>query len=291
VFTDQPTTPTRIEALIDLLRESNANRKFTRTTLYRTLQPEALPGVTADASAKQAIETLRASIELVLVDEQKDGVIRLAFKRSDPRSTRQIVLDALDERILGSVAVEPYFGPFYSYLLFLGPSGARERTADEWAIAFERDVYSGERQPNPFNKVKYTGLHRWYCYAGLGWEDTGGVFQPNPYERISRALGRIFRGKKQLSGDEFMAQLALACPEVDGGEIFLAANSSYQAGHRTCTLGLSQALIELHEDGAIVLSCPRDSHGWSLASAQPVYDGRSLVSDRIDSVRLLLEGV
>jgi hypothetical protein len=288
LFTDQPTTPTRVEALIDFLRQANANRKFTRAALYRAFQPEVLPGARAD-SAKQATETIRAAIELGLVSEDDAGAVKLSFQRSDSRSTREVVLDAIDARVLSTVEVEPYFSPFYSYLLYLGPKGAIHQTAKDWAIAFERDVYGGERPQNPFNHAKYDGLKRWYCYAGLGWEDPSGVFQPNPHERIRRALREVFERDRRLSSDEFMTRLSRTCPEVDGGEIFSGANRAYNADHRTCSLGLSQALLELHEDGVLRLDCPRDARGWSLAAAQPVYDGDTLLADKIAFVELQRE--
>jgi hypothetical protein len=162
MFTDEPTTPTRVETLIDLLRQSHANRRFTRSVLYGALQPVALSGVRSEGSSTQAQHTIRAAAELGLIREAEDGGIGLTFERSDRRSTSEIVVDALDERILGNVEIEPYFAPFYSYLLYLNHKGAAAQKGRDWAIAFERDVYGGERgDRNPFNEPKYTGLNRW----------------------------------------------------------------------------------------------------------------------------------
>jgi hypothetical protein len=280
LFTDEPVTPTRVETLVDLLRGSQ--RKFDRKTLLQVLQPAELPGVRSEASRTQAQNTIKAALELELIRTDPDGTLLPTFESSDPRPTSEIVLAALDDRVLGVDDVEPYFAPFYSYLLALGPAASTDQKPKQWAIAFEGAVYGGTRPDNPFNEPKYTGLHRWYPYAGLGWEDTSGIFQPVPYERLRRRLGRIFSDERRLPSDEFMNRLAVHCPELDGGEIYRETNRHDRADHLACTLGLSHALLELHEDKVIRLEAPRDARGWSLAAAQPSYDGETLQSDRFD---------
>jgi hypothetical protein len=279
LFTDQPVTPTRIETLVDLLR--NSRRKFDRSTLRKILQPSELPDVNSD---QQAQVTLRAATELGLIADS-DAIVELTMPMS--KSTRAIVIEALDHRVLNATDVEPYFAPFYSYLLFLGPAGIVDQDGDEWSIAFERDVHGGERATNPFNKSKYTGLHRWYAYAGLGWYDPKGVFHPTPTERLMRHLPAIFDGERRLASDEFMKRLSTHCPELDGGAIFMDTNKDYQPGNRICSLGLSHALVELHEDARLRLVCPRDADGWNIGTAQPASDGEFLISDRVDFVELL----
>jgi hypothetical protein len=96
----------------------------------------------------------------------------------------------------------------------------------------------------------------------------------------------MFSSKKQLQADEFMSALGTACPELDGGWIFLKANPSFDAKLRKCTTGLSHALVDLHADGAIRLDCPIDSDGWSIAAAAPPFDGQWIKSDRFTEVSL-----
>lgn len=284
MFTDDPVTPTKVETLLDLLR--NTRRKFDRDTLLKVFQPEELPAVRSDSSRLQAKRTIKAASELGLIADSSDGAIELAIECPSSKSSREVLLDALDRIVLGAVEVEPYFAPFYSYLLFLGPQALVDRNGNDWSIAFERDVHGGQRTDNPFNDPKYTGLHRWYAYAGLGWYGPSGIFQPVPTERLSRRLSAIFGEEPRLSIVAFMDRLSDACPELDGGKIFSDTNRDYQPEGQTCTLGLSQALIELHEDGVIVLECPRDARGWSIKAAAPPNDGEFLVSDRIDFVQL-----
>jgi hypothetical protein len=283
MFTDNPVIPTRLETLIDLLR-GLGSRKVSRAALCQLLQPEGLPGVTA--SSNQANDTVKAAMELGLVEDSQ-GRIKLLFGANDNRTTRRIILDALDIRVLSSTEVEDYFALFYSYLLYTDEPGATIKSGDEWARDFERDVFGGQRPNNPFNNDKYRALRRWMRYAGLGWHDSEDVFQPNPYERLLRRLPAIFANKKKLTGEAFMASLASDCPELDGGSIFKQANRQYDPKSKACTLGLSHALIDLHFDGVIRLHCAQDSRGWNIESAEPPNDGKTMQSGRIDLIELV----
>ncbi len=282
MFTDTPATPTRVELLIDLVR-SMAGRKLDTRTIREISQPTSLPNFTG--SYEQSTKVVLAARELGLIIEDPDGQLRPTRQR-DNRAARQVLLDAIDERVLQSDNVEPYFALFYAYIL------GRNEVADaseggRWETEFNRDLFEQQPASNRFNKTKYTGLRRWFRYSGLGWHDSADAFVPNPYERLARAVSRIFKEKKRLEADDFMNALSIICPELDGGWIFMKANPLHDAKARRCTVGLSHALIDLHLDGVIELNCPVDSDGWSIASASPPYDGKSIKSDRFTSISLL----
>ncbi|MBS1807638.1 MAG: hypothetical protein JST84_05545 [Acidobacteria bacterium] len=283
MFTDQPVTPVRVEILIDLLR-GLSSRRVDRALLMQLLQPEGLPNFDPK-KRDQSQQTVKAALELKIIAEDADGALKLTGERKDERTARQILLESLDEFVLSNIEVEPHFSLFYSYLLSLNTYGCIAKSGDEWARDFERDVFGGQRGENPFNSTKWTGLQRWFSYAGLGWYDINEVFQPNPYERIHRRLGVIFAGEVKLTGEEFMHQMSQACPELDGGTIFKKAALGYDPTAKACSLGLSHALIDLHQDGWICLDCPRDSRGWSIEAAEPPSD--SLQSSHIDTVELI----
>jgi hypothetical protein len=280
LFTDDVVTPIRLEVLIDVLREYG-RRDWTRSELVGVLQPKGLPDLTA--ASKQATQTIGAAKELGIVTEEDQQIRLIPFDRN--LSTSRLLLDILDAKVLASTAVEPFYAPFYSYLLSQDALAGAKRDGDAWAIAFTRDCPSVARAENPFNKPKYTGLNRWYSYSGHGWFDPEGVFQPNPYERIRRRLPEIFSLRKnRLSGDEFFSSLGQACPELDGGELFCQTVPGYDARKMVATMGVSHALVDLHLDGAIRLICEPDSRGWSIEAAQPPNDGETLRSGRIDYV-------
>lgn len=279
MFTDDSVTPPRLEALVDLVRNM-ATRRFTAATAKDLLQPEGLPGLSK--SSNQAAVTLSAARQLGLIDDAADGQIVLTKPR-DKRPTRDIIVDALDERVLAGRDVEPWFALFYAYLLGRDGSAAPGK-GGEWEIAFNRDVVGGAAVSNRFNATKYTGLRRWMRYSGLGWHDGSDTFHPNPYERLRRKLPQIFSGAVRLEAADFMARLGTVCPELDGGALFLEANPDHDDSLRRCTAGLSHALVDLHLDGVLLLDCPPDSAGWSIAPAEPPMDGASLRAERVAAV-------
>ena len=282
MFTDDAVTPVRLQILLDLLRY--CRQTVPREDVYRLLQPEPLAdGRPAFIPAKA---TIRAGLELELVEEDA-GKLSLAPASRKEKDTHALVLASLDERVLARTDVEKYFALFYAYYLGLGRQ-AYPRLAQgkqQWADQFNRDVFLDAPQDNPFNATKLTGLHRWFSYAGLGWFDPAGAFQANPYDRLLRALPTIFGRQRSLAADPFMEKLGAACPELDGGEIFRQANPAWQPSEKKCTLGLSHALIELHLDQVIRLSCPADSAGWSVDEAEPPGD-EDFKSTRFESVAI-----
>lgn len=285
MFTDQPITPMRVETLINLIRDFS-ERKFTREILIDLLQPDGLPAL--NPSKPQAKKTISAAEELGLIKEDAEKRLKTTFKSNDKRDSRRILLDALDAKVLANKHTEPYFALFYSYLLTLNSDGTKNKSGSDWVLNFQQDVFGEERPVNPFNDTKLTGLHRWFGYAGLGWYDMNGVFQPNPYTRLLRSLPIIFGKDKKLKSEIFMQRLGEFCPELDGGEIFMEAHRhrGYDIAVKICTLGLSHALIDLHQDRKIRLNCPFDSLGWSIELAEPPSDD-GLESGKIDSIEFL----
>ena len=279
MFTDSPVTPCRLEILIDVLRDFS-RKEWSRTDLISVLQPRGLPDVTPNSD--QAKETVAAARELGLLAEDKDSVRLVAVDKGT--STKEFLLDILDKKVASSTDIEPYYAPFFSYLLQNDNQDAKGRDGDDWAIRFNQECPLVARAGNPFNKTKYTGLNRWYSYCGHGWEDPSDTFQPNPCGRVKRSLPDIFGRKSKLSADDFMANLALHCPELDGGSIFMNASPQYDPKLKKLTLGLSHALVDLHLDNIIQLNCPVDSRGWSIEAAQPPTDGNLMRSSRIDHV-------
>lgn len=276
MFTDDQATPIRLEFLIETLL--HLEKGIAREQLLRLLQPEALVDGKADFNAAKA--TLRAGLELQIVKES-EGVVALTSKTLKSDSPRAAIQNALDEMVLGGTNVEKYFALYYSYYLGLGKEAADRGDADD----FNRDVFDDEPQENRFNDTKLAGLNRWFYYTGLGWYDQGKVFHANPYDRLRRALPVIFKSRRSLNARDFMDALAKVCPELDGGELFRRANRKTPQDERTCTLGLSHALVELHLDGLIRLNCPADNDGWSVGAADPLpADG--FVSNRFVSAEL-----
>lgn len=279
MFTDQPVTPLHVESLLTFLR-TNAKRKLTRDDIRNSFQPDSLTD-----KQVQSKEAIKAILDLELAGESERGIELLPREKGKP-TPRDAVISALDDHILNSTKIEDYLALFYSYMLGMNERALDGRGREEWVLSFNRDVFDNVQQSNQFNSTKLTGLYRWFAYMGLGWHDQSGEFICNPYFRVLRCMHLIFGDRKKLECDHFMHKLAEACPELDGGDIFLRANKRYDASAMQCTLGLSHALIDLHLNGAIVLHCPKDSAGWSIALANPPKDEENLMSDKISQIQL-----
>lgn len=283
MFTDSPATPVRVEVLLDVLVKYSKGLR--RDVIYDLMQPVPL----SDGGQDAAKVTVTAALQLGLVVEKEKTVIQLSPEYIKKKSSKDNILNASDIKVLASLEVEYYLALFYAYYLGLNMEVYKRTnfTREDWANQFNKDVFNDEPQKNAFNKTKHTGLDRWLSYLGLGWYDPSEEFQANPYERIQRSLPNIFDGKSKLDGDQFIARLGAVCPELDGGKIFLQANRyrSYSPEDKQCTLGLSHALVNFHEDGILKLDCPVDSHGWNIILAQPPRDD-SIKSDRITRVEL-----
>jgi hypothetical protein len=283
MFTDDAVTPIRLEILIDLLRSSRQG--LAREDLYRLLQPEPLCGESQKFIPAKA--TVRAGLELQLIVEEA-GKLSLSEPCRKQKDTQAAILAAFDKVALGSAEVEKYLALFYSFYLGLGQQADKLQglSGEQWADNFNQMIFGNVAQENRFNGTKLTGLHRWFGYVGLGWYDPSGALQANPYDRIFRALPAIFGRLSSLDADPFMAKLGTACPELDGGALFLQANRGWQADEKRCTLGFSHALIELHFDGYIQLVCPADSGGWNIGEAEPPHGG-DFFGDRFSTVKFL----
>lgn len=276
MFTDDPVTPTRLEALIGLLREYPG---LTAQQVKSLLQPR---GLGEEQEQTAADVTLKAARELELVTE--DGGRRLHVVGSSSLTPRSLVEAALDARVLGSMAIEPYFALFYAFLHGCMEAGTDKWTADKWSSEFNDRAYPGGRPGNPFNKTKLGALWKWFGYAGLGWFDPAASFQPCPYGRVLRALPSIFRDQRRLLADEFMRRLAVACPELDGGALFLRLYPD--TSQRALQRPLAQALVELHLDGVLRLHAAPDSQGWAMGDVEPPPDNATLRGDRLDEVEV-----
>ena len=286
MFTNNPVTPTRLEILIDLLREYP--RGLPRQEVYQLLQPRSLNPSTGGGSPSAS--TVKAGTDLQLILDDK-GVLSQSATCRKFENSRDAILQAFDALVLGSTEIEKYFALFYAYYLCLGKSvyEFRSYNNEQWANHFNDSVFSSEAQENRFNDTKLTGLHRWLNYIGLGWYDPNGKFQANPYERLQRVLPTIFAKKSELKIEDFMMNLAQICPELDGGSIFKQANPQWRKSDMRCTLGLSHALIELHLDNVIRLSCPADTSGligWDIGDASPPSD-KDIRSSKIQGIVFL----
>jgi hypothetical protein len=283
MFTDKPTIPAQLEVLLDVVHAMR-QRKATAEALRQLIQPKGLPGLTA--SSAQLSNHLFAAEELELVKADENKEFRLTYPVRGEHQAKSSIVAAFDRIALADARVEKWAGRFYAYLIAQNDDMVQRSPAEGEALAnrFMDGLSDSVDKVNPMNLDKFRALMRWYPYVGLGWVDPSGTFVPDPTERLRRALPAIWQKDRKLDSDEFMSRVGQACPELDGGALFVEATSNaYSASTRQCTQALGTALWRLHEDDSVRLHCPADSMGWSLDRA-----GRGAVageaSNRFDVV-------
>lgn len=253
--------PRWIEVLLDVLDELS-DTPLAPAEVDALLQPEP------DAKRERAQRTRAAATALGLITADGSAV-RLA-RPLGAGGARATLLAAIDEHVLrAESAVEPYFAPFYSLVLGREKEGAKAAKREEWVIRAREQLQWEADAANPFNSTKLTGLHRWFEYVGLGWYDTAGVFQANPYERIRRRLTAIFQRARRLTYIEFLKALSEQCPELDSGGVFRKAYPQWDGDARRCSLGLAHALLDLHDDDLLHFEFDRDRPGCSIIACEP----------------------
>ena len=289
MFIDKPTVPTQLEVVLDLLHAIR-QKSAPADSIKRLLQPKGLPDLTA--TSKQAALQLNAARELKLTAEDEEGHIRLAYAvREGKPSAKDAIVSAVDRLVLASADIEPWFGRLYGYVISRvndeipsDSSGQKDLCTE-----FNNALLGHIERVNPLNDTKLPHYLRWYSYAGMGWRNPNNSFVPDPTGRLRRALPRIFGNTPRLDAASFMSALAQACPELDGGALFMdVSGGQYRPSDRECTRALAAALRNLHDEGVIQLDCPQDNQGWSLVRGGTVRDQKTLHSDRFDRVALHL---
>jgi hypothetical protein len=287
VFIDNPSVPTQLETLLDVLYELR-QKTATSESVKSLLQPKGLPDVSASSS--HAVNQLHAAKELQLVKQDEDGNLRLTYSIRDGKpSAKEAILEAFDSRVLSSPDVEPWFGRLYGFVIVRNgiipeEKSARDNLCTEFNEALPVDIDRG----NQLNSTKLSHYLRWYSYIGMGWFDPSKRFILDPTVRLLRVLPHIFLGVQRLDASPFMSKLSQICPELDCGNLFNDMSSShYSSGDRVCTEALAIALRNLHDEGVIQLDCPKDSQGWSLENGGTVLNQESLQSNRFDRVTLV----
>ncbi len=288
MFIDNPTVPTQLEVLLDLLyaiRQKNAPVD----TVKVLLQPTGLPDL--NPKRDQSLNHLHAARELGLIAKDDEGNERLNYSIREGRPTaREAIIEAFDRTVLTSPTVEPWFARLYGYVISsdaacIPPeSGARGELCATFNAALPGHIDRG----NQLNPTKLGQYVRWYTYTGMAWLDPAARLIPDPTVRLRRSLSAIFDKTSRLDAGSFMASLSQVCPELDGGALFMDVANQFNPADRVCTRALAVALRNLHDEGSIQLECPIDSQGWSLERGGTVRDQLTLQSDRFDRISMRL---
>ncbi|MDH4459449.1 MAG: hypothetical protein QE272_12180 [Nevskia sp.] len=287
MFIDNPTIPTRLEVLLDVLHLMHG-RKADKETVDTLLQPEGLPGLRERSN--QANQHISAAEQLELIAKDSGGNLRLNYKVRGKHDARGRIIAAFEAMVLTKTNVERWAARMYAFLLQLPPSRdflVKSANFENLTKHFMDELPAEIERLNPMNDTKLPKYLDWYAYVGLGWFGPHAEFVVDPTIRLERALPAIFGKDHLLDASEFMTRLAEQCPELDGGHLFREIGTAWYAqGDRRCTRGLASALRNLHDEAVIGLRCPRDNKGWDLSLAGHVNEPGVLDSDRFDQIEL-----
>ncbi len=141
---------------------------------------------------------------------------------------------------------------------------------EELANQINNDLQDTDlRKDRIFNKEKYPAWRAWVNFMGLGSDavwTSGGRFYPHVAKRLIRTLNPLvateYAFRKRYDLGDVLRVIAKSMPYLDGGQIFMGVAppinlQTYEK--RQISLVLSNALLELVDDGMIELLLPGDS--------------------------------
>jgi hypothetical protein len=88
---------------------------------------------------------------------------------------------------------------------------------------FNIDIAPATDKDRLFNSTKLPAWRKWAMFLGLGWVarlNARNVLVPDATKRIQAVLFDIFQNDVQLTFGQFMEQISVLCPELDGGILF-----------------------------------------------------------------------
>lgn len=263
-----PVTPHRLHALLRLIARCPG---ATAEELCALLQPASLM-----ENTQAAENALQVALTLQLVAGDRRGPVRLrvngeaieelgAFRET----MRQAVLGVTDG------AADNYIFNLFSAWYAVLDDAVFRMSGEELATEFNRRVFP-TAVTQQMNETKFgTGWRPWAAFLGYGWIFQRGATRllvPDCQDRIAGLVDAwLADAARPMRFTEFMDQLAVACPELDGGELFQHGWRSGRGGEergRRLSLMLSTALRGLHDQQRCELIRLGDAtEVWSLFPA------------------------
>lgn len=248
------------------------------------LQPPAL-----QPSQDAAKGVISEALSHNLVVEDADGVFTVGpeFKNQTMVNDIGAFRNILQKRLLG--AVEEYDDNYLLSLVTAWYAVQDERVfrvenKSDFPSDFNRDMDPRSEdevteEGRLFNPTKFNAWLTWSSFLGYGREMKVGdveMLLPNAYDRLHPLLPDLLpAAQEELFGD-FMARLAMACPELDGGIVYekcWASSRNTEARSNRVSLMVSTALRIMHEKKEIQLVYAGDAADvWTLfpAEGQPL---------------------
>jgi hypothetical protein len=229
-------------------------------------------------SQDHANNTLNTWTSLGLFDVKTDGTITihpdiLGSERKPEnlcKITRRLVLDPKNNADLWAKA-DSRSADFTLALSWFMAQDAWTTELGGWNQAEELSLYQMPSGKPVFqNDTRWPGFKDWASYFGFGCNPrfSQGI-TPDPTEAIRDVLPLVFGKQKLLPAKDFIRQLGIELPVLDGGDyrsqveaLLLSRNDQHSwkslpEGHLSTSL--TRALMRLHEDGILRYSLKADS--------------------------------
>lgn len=292
VIAHLPATPNRLYAMLKLI-EALQGQTITPDLLYSLLQPNE---VQENNSSARDVYNVLVGIGLVKKENMTTESLRildenLVISYEDFRVTMQsIVLGAKqpEENNFLLSQLTAWYASYNHQVLSMSRADVERK--------FHEDLYpSIISSPTQTRKIQDAMLLSWGLWAhflGFGREYSFGTearqLRPNAYVRIRPLLKRFIIYEKEFTVQEFIDQLALYCPELDGGAVYNKVYESIHndsSAHAPLSLMLSTALRSLEIDGLIELIDRADA----LFTRQ-LFPSQSYLN-RVSHIRIISEKV
>jgi hypothetical protein len=221
-------------------------------------------------SQDHATNTLNTWTSLGLFDVKPDGAITihpdiLGSERKPEnlrRITRRLVLDPKNNADLWAKE-DSRSADFTLALSWFLAQDAWTTELGGWNQAEELSLYQMPSGKSVFqNDTRWAGFKDWASYLGFGCTPrfSPGI-TPDPTEAIRDVLPAVFEKHKILPAKDFIRQLGMELPVLDGGDyriqveaLLLSRNDQHSwkaLSEGQVSTSLSRALIRLHEEGVL----------------------------------------
>lgn len=265
-------TPHRMYAMLRLVGKFGS---VPRETALNLLQPST---ITNNQETSKIIYRVANNFHLLREDEGKERFVTLNAALKDIASLesfrlkmQQILLGVTDE-----YADNYILNQFTAWYAVQDAKVLDSRKADLEA-QFHESLYPSAESRVISDQPGITAWMTWVDFLGLGWtlklyrRDEARLI-PDATERLMPLLPQLLPNVNTIPFNEFMDNLAMYCPELDGGILFNkcwdASRGNTVRGNRL-SLMLSTALRVLHSQGRLELRHVADATDvWTLFPAQ-----------------------
>lgn len=270
-------TPHRLHAIVRLVPKL---RNPTREDILNLVQPPKLVGKNNQGKVDQSSASglLSAAVSLDLLQVNEDGN---SYSLHHSLSERKAYIDNIEEFrfIMQERISDPrseHNARFRRVTAWYAVQGERVFSyASKYELAKDYADKVNERdfteEEYGFNETQYNGWLQWAEFLGWGWKMNLGIDRliPNCAARLKPLLPELLPNRnEELTMNEFMANIATQCVELDGGVEYERCWSECRPNERRSnrlSLMLSSGLRTLERWGEIDLLTYDDSPDpWRL---------------------------